>query len=92
MAWCQADLGGAPEGMPAAARDDGEQALRIAKDCGYAWGEGDAADLVAETALALGDRAYANRLRAEADAWRDKLRVPEGYVWPPAKCWSDLDP
>ena len=89
LAWREAGAA-APEGLAEKALDHGEQALQIAKQCGYVWAERDAFDLIAEAARSLGDRERARSMTREADALRARLVIPEGYVFPKAKCWADL--
>jgi hypothetical protein len=69
------------------ARDDADEALRLARECGYAWGERDALFLNADAAAALAtsldrhgdavratrERNAANRARDEANAVASKL-------------------
>jgi len=59
---------------PARAFDDAEDALRIARDCGYAWAERDALMLIADSAPT---RADADRARAEAAALSARLTLTD---------------
>ncbi|HEY0838345.1 MAG TPA: SIR2 family protein [Azospirillum sp.] len=57
------------------ARDDGEEALRLARACGYGWGERDSLALLAEALAAQGHPDKARRAREEADALSAQLRI-----------------
>ncbi len=73
------------------AMDDAEDALRLARECGYAWAERDAVLLQADTHAALASahrdagnevtakrhRAEAGRTRSEAEALASRLRLTE---------------
>ncbi len=86
----EASGGSLPDAL-ARALDDAEDALRIARDCGYAWAERDALALQADanTALAKADEAAGNasaasrhrdaahRARTEAEILAAKLRLTE---------------
>ena len=74
----------------ARALDDAEEALRLARDCGYAWAERDALFLEAETRAALStrqdpdnvsaatrDRETSRRARADAEALAARLVLSE---------------
>ncbi|MGH8576878.1 MAG: hypothetical protein ACREXJ_08210 [Gammaproteobacteria bacterium] len=74
----------------ARALDDAEEALRLARDCGYAWAERDALFLEAETRAALStrhdtdnasaatrERDASRRARTDAEALAAKLVLSE---------------
>ena len=80
------------EGQPDSASralDDAEEALRMARECGYAWAERDALFLAAEAHSALAhqsanspsassrEREAARRARADAEALAAKLVLTE---------------
>lgn len=65
------------EAAPERALEDAEYALRLARDCGYAWAERDGLLLQADAHTALGHRDAAHRARSEADALAAKLRLTE---------------
>jgi SIR2-like domain len=65
------------DAVPDRALDDAEDALRLARDCGYAWAERDALTLQADAHTALGHRDAAHRARSEADALSARLRLTE---------------
>jgi hypothetical protein len=59
------------------ALDDAEEALRIARGCGYAWAERDALFLQAEACIALDRRVVARRLREDAEALAARLALTQ---------------
>jgi hypothetical protein len=58
------------------AHDDAEAALTVARECGYAWAERDALDLLALSHERLGSLERAVSLRREAALLSDRLRDP----------------
>jgi tetratricopeptide (TPR) repeat protein len=68
------------------ASDDGEAALTLARDCGYAWAERDAWALLAETRGLTGDTSGAALARREADTLTRRLSDttppdPDPFAW-----------
>jgi tetratricopeptide (TPR) repeat protein len=59
------------------ALDDAEEALRLARDCGYAWGERDALFLQAEAYSTLDRRDAAHRVREDAKALAGRLTLTQ---------------
>lgn len=57
------------------AQDDLDAALTLARDCGYAWAERDALELLADTSTALGEHEKAHSFRRNADALTAGLRL-----------------
>jgi hypothetical protein len=57
--------------------DDAEEALRLVRDCGYAWGERDALFLQAAAYTALDRRDVARRVREDADVLAARLTLTE---------------
>jgi hypothetical protein len=58
------------------ARDDGDAALQIARDTGYAWAERDALFLIADASTALGDASRAKAAGNEARQLARRLQLP----------------
>jgi hypothetical protein len=68
------------------AGDDGEAALTLARDCGYAWAERDAWALLAETRGLTGDTSGAALARREAETLTRRLSDttppdPNPFAW-----------
>jgi tetratricopeptide (TPR) repeat protein len=75
------------------AGDDLEQALTLARSCGYAWAERDALTRLAETHVRLGDQGKAIALAREAETLSRRLLDatppdPDPFAW----VYEKLDP